>query len=78
MWFPKEAKDTLETGGAALIRAQVLCLVNKQERSCPLLHLNLGTLEVLLYVDEVGGEKEFSCLPKSLLLDEIFAKAVIS
>lgn len=53
----KEAKDTPVTGGAALIRAQVLCLVNKQERNCPLLHLNLGALEALLYVDDVGGER---------------------
>lgn len=78
MQLPKEAKYTLVTGDTALIRAQVFCLGNKKERSCPLLPLNPGTLEVLLYVDEVGGEKDFSCLLKSHLLNEIFAKAVIS
>lgn len=57
---------------------QSIRLVNKQERNCPFLHMNLGTLEALLYVDKVGGEKKFSCLPQSHLLDAIFAKAVIS
>lgn len=72
---PKEAKDTLVRGGAALIRIQVLCLVNNQERHCPLLHLNLGKLETLLYVDDVGGKKELSCLSKSHILNEMFFKS---
>ena len=71
----KAAKDILVGGGAALIWAQVLCLVNKEKRNCPLLHLNLGTLEVLLYVDDVGGVKEFSCLSKSHLLNTFFCKS---
>lgn len=78
MRLSEEVKDTAVTGGTALIRAQFLSLGNKQKRTCPLLPLNPGTLEAFLYVDEVGGENEFSCLPKSHLLNEIFAKAVIS
>lgn len=78
MRLSKKAKATLVTGGAGFTRAQVFCPVNKQERNCPLLHLNLGTHEALLYVDGVGGVKEFSCLSKSHLVNAIFAKAVIS
>lgn len=62
-------------GGAALIRFQVLCLVNNQERNYLLLHLNLGKLETLLYVDDVGGKEELSCLSKSHILNEMFFKS---
>lgn len=49
--------------------------MNNQERNCPLLHLNLGKLETLLYVDDVGGTKELSCLSKAHILNEMFFKS---
>ena len=48
--------------------------MNKQERTCPFLHMNLGTLEAL-YVDEVGGEKILAVFPQYHLLNAIFCKS---
>jgi hypothetical protein len=65
--LPKEIKRHNNDKRHTLHQAQVLCLLNELERNCPLLPLNPGTLD-LLYVDNVGGEKNFSCLPKSHIL----------